>query len=437
MTVIVVGAGISGLTAAYRLMRRGVDVRLCEADKEAGGCIRTKETDGCIVEEGPNSLLTSPEVDELVRDLGLEDELVEGDPRAPRYIVRDGAPVCLVPGPGALLAPILSFRAKLRLLGDLVLPSPEELEDESVEEFFTRRFGREVATYLAGPFVSGIYAGDPRATSVRSAFPKLFAAERLRKGVIRGLMSLREKKPAPRRRTASFRKGLGTLTDALAVRLEGRLDTGVQVSRLAPGASTGFRVEFAGGDTRQADAVLLAVSAGATSSMLESDYAAAAEALKGIQRVPVVSVSFLYPESAFRKVPEGFGVLIPRCEGIRPLGCLYISSLFPGRAPAGEALFTAYLGGALDAGALDLTDDEIAALVERDLAPLLGASGKSRIVQVSRIEKAIPQYRIGHHEKTEQALSNLPSGLILAGNWLGGVSIADCIAYATKAQAAI
>ena len=438
--VVVVGAGITGLTLAHRLAVHGRDVVLLEESDRVGGAIHTLAKDGHVVERGPSSLLSTALTDGLCRELSLSP--IEGAPGAPRHIVRHGRPIALRPGLGAAFAPILSWPAKVRVLGDLILPSPAALDDESIQQTFTRRFGPEVARYLAGPFISGVYAGDPARISTRSAFTKLWHAERTyRVGVIRGFTKMRKAQRAEgiapfERKTASFADGLVALPDALAARLGPALRRGRKVVRLGAGAGAArFVVELDGGERVEAATVVLALPADRTAELLAPLAEAAARTLREIETVAVTTVSLSYPNTAFRELPQGFGTLIPRGEGFRILGCLYMSSLFPGRAPAGRSLVTCFIGGALDPDAIALDDAEMARICSEESSRLLGATTPPEPVAITRWPLAIPQYTLGHHTRVatvERALEPFP-GLVALGNWRDGVALADRIAAAEAA----
>ena len=238
--VVILGGGIAGLTAAFRRASAGETVVL-EAGPQAGGSIRTIREDGFALECGPNTLRTTEAAERLLADLGLEPRTVKADSKAPRWIVRGGSPRAVVPGPAALFNKVFTAKGKLRLLKEpFVAPRPASLEDESVHSFFARRFGEEAALYGAGPMVSGVYAGDPRSLSMRSAFPRLWEAEGAAGSVVRGLLRKKEKKgaagtegkakdtgataggPRHRPRTLTFDAGLFTLIETLQQRLASR-----------------------------------------------------------------------------------------------------------------------------------------------------------------------------------------------------------------------
>ena len=437
---LVLGAGLTGLSLGYRLAQSGREVLVLEGADRVGGCIRSDANDGFIAEAGPNSLLTKPASDHLLEDLKLNE--MESDKQAPRYIARYGRPIALKPGPGAALAPILSWPAKFRVPLDLVKGSPAELEDESIADFFTRRFGPEVAHYLAGPFVSGVYAGDPAKISTRSAFPKLWEAERTyRVGVIRGFTRMRKDMerrgiPRPSRRTVNFAGGLEDLPRALASRLGDQVVTDAKVTALERSGGDDGRWSITTTDGRRfgGDQVVSTLPAHRLLPILTPLAPDAEQPLRRVETVSVVSASISYPTSAFPELPVGFGTLIPRSEGFRILGCLYVSSLFPGRAPEGEVLLTCFIGGAFDPDAVGLSDDELTSLLADEVARLLGVSGRPTLRSVTRWKQGIPQYTMGHHVRMgelEQAIAPL-EGFHVTGNWKDGVALADRVEAAYR-----
>ncbi len=448
--VVIVGGGIAGLVAAYRRGSPGETV-LLEAEGRLGGSVRTIRDEGFVLEAGPNTLRTTEAADRLIADLGLTKDLVLADPRAPRWIVRGGRPRAIVPGPKGLFTSALSTRGKLRLLGDLRVPRRDAaLADESVHDFFVRRFGEDAATYGAGPMVSGVYAGDPGALSVRSAFPHLWEAEGRSGSVIRdffrgGGSFIRNpdgsKAKKHRARTVTFTRGLFQMVEALAMALA---DRGVRIETHAPvtaleGPRAGapgrrWTVRTADGRAADADVVVLTLEPTATARLLAGLLPRSGGPVAGLPVSPVATVVFAFQPSTPEDAPKGFGVLVPRGEGIRSLGVLYPASLFTGRASEGVALTTSFLGGALDqeiASADDATLSDLALSEVRRLHPGLSRSAPER-TWITRWPKAIPQLQIGHFRtmaaldedlaEVEKAAGE-PGTLILTGGWRDGIAL--------------
>ena len=448
--VVIVGGGIAGLTAAFRRASRGETV-LLEAEGRLGGSIRTLREDGFVLEAGPNTIRTTPAADRLIADLGLAPHLVLADGRAPRWIVRGGRPRAIVPGPRGLFNTALSLGGKLRLLGDWRAPGrPASQEDESVHDFFVRRFGADAAVYGAGPMVSGVYAGDAKNLSVRSAFPRLWDAEGRSGSVIRDFIrgggSFERnpdgsKAPRHRARTVNFTRGLFQMVETLAMKLAGagaRIETHAAVAGLEgprPGApGRVWTVWTKDGRSHDADTVVLTLEPAATAGLLGDRLCRSRDAVARIPVSPVATVVFAFRPPTPEDAPKGFGVLVPRVEGIRSLGVLYPASLFPGRAPAGFALTTSFLGGALDP---ELASADDAALTDLSLSEVRRLHpGLRRCVPertwITRWPKAIPQLPLGHFRTMaalEEDLAGIdqaagePGSLVLTGGWRDGIAL--------------
>ena len=453
--VVVLGGGIAGLTAAFRRASVGETIVL-EAGPRAGGSIRTIREDGFTLECGPNTLRTSEAAERLLVDLGLEPDVVLADGKAPRWIVRGGSPRAVVPGPAALFNKVFTIAGKLRLLKEpFVAPRPASLEDESVHSFFARRFGEEAALYGAGPMVSGVYAGDPRALSMRSAFPRLWEAEGTAGSVVRGLLRRKEKKNgAPtagaasaarhRARTLTFRRGLQEMVEAIVARFPGagaRLECGaaavaVEGPRAESAPGRRWTIHTADGRAFDADVLVSTLSAPATARLLGNVLTRSAAALAAVPSSPVTVVMQAYRSPASPgDAPRGFGGLIPQVEGFRSLGILYPASLFTGRAPEGFVLTTSFLGGALDRALAGAADADLLAVASAEVArffPRLGPAARSWI---ARWPEAIPQLPLGHHrtlaalDEDLAALDATAAGALrVTGGFRDGIALGERIA---------
>ncbi len=441
--VIVVGAGISGLTCAYRLKQKGFQVTLVESGDSVGGVIQTRIENGFLCEAGPNSFQNTPEIIQLIDELGISNELVTAEARLPRYIFYRGRLHPAPMGPGGLFSTrLLTFRGKMRIFGEPWSKPGPESKEETLAQFVTRRFGPEVLRNFVAPFVSGVYAGDPQRLSAQSAFPILVELERKHRSILKGLIAQARKAPKPRRprRLCSFRKGLHTLPQALAGTIGGdHIFLGTRAESIGVNAVNGknaFTLRLRKEDQPLelcADAVVLAGAAYHMADFIETLSSTLARELAAIEYPPLVGTCVAYRNSDVPHSLKGFGFLVPRGEGVRLLGCIWSSSLFPGRAPDDSALFTVFVGGATDPEATLLNDAEIVELVRKDLKATLGTTATPRVAALNRYKHAIPQYPIGHEERLrriEEVLKGIP-GLFLAGNYLRGVSLPDCVKQST------
>jgi oxygen-dependent protoporphyrinogen oxidase len=473
--VIVIGAGISGLVCAYRLKRLGLDVALIEKSNRVGGVIQSELIDGYLIERGPNSSQGTEELVALVDELGITEELVEGDPKAPAYVYFGGRLHTVPSGPGAFFrSKLLSLPGKLRILKEPFIAVRREDSEESVASFARRRIGREAAERMVAPFVSGIYAGDSEQLSVQAAFPRLANLETGYGGLFRGMFAKAREarrarkdasavldKAAPtRRRLCSFRTGMAFLPATLASSLGEDLllgcekltieDRGSRIdvslrdqapedpqSEIPNPQSKGFLVEFERAGNRHeltCEHLVIAAPASAASTLIDSISGELSRLLEQIVYPPLAIVSLAYSESAIETPLDGFGFLVPPGEQMNILGCVWNSSLFEDRAPEGKSLITVFMGGARNPDLARFANAELVSTAHGELQKVLGISNEPHAVAITRYERSIPQYNLGHFarvQEIERLLEGL-SGLHLVGNYLHGVSTGDCIKEADR-----
>ncbi len=485
---IIIGAGLTGLVAAHRLKKLGRDVLLLDSGARAGGVIYSNDVEGFLIEAGPNSFRGTHELLDLVDELALSDELVTADPRAPAYVY-SGAELHAVPmSPAALIKTnLLTTSAKLRLLREpfikrrtvegvgqtVSLSSSEEdhlvqqnlsrharqtdslpnLAEESIASFVRRRLGNEILEKLVAPFLSGVYAGNPEALSVQACFPKLAEFEAEAGSILRGAVkAMRASRKAhrpgepPKRslrpyRLCSFRRGMGELPKKLAQGLGESLLTEARVVNLhKTDDAFEIAVEHRGENkTLACSALVIATPAFATAKLLSSFAPEMAALVTEIPYASIASVPLAYRTEQVARKLAGFGFLAPRREGLRTLGSIWNSCLFAERAPDGWVVTTNFIGGATDPEAVSLSDDELIRTVHSNLSKVLGLTGEPRRLPITRYERGIPQYTLGHAARVAklEAFRQNHFGLWLAGNYLGGVSLGDCVKQAERIAAEI
>ncbi len=420
--VVVVGSGISGLATAEWL-HQDHEVVVLEAADRPGGNVHTERSDGFTLERSANGFLDNePAMGRLIERLGLESQVLQAT-EGPRFLFHQGSLEPVPDGPMALLrTPLLPWWAKLRLALE-PLQGPGE-DEESVATFAARRLGKLAGERLVGTMVQGIWAGKAEELSLPACFPKMRQMEQEHGSLVRA-MRARKMDPSvaagPPGRLTSFRNGLGTLTEALARRVEVR--TGVRVTRLTPG----WTVETSDGSIA-ADAIVLATPSWVTSALLSSLDDDATAALAEIPTVPVAVVCQAFPRSGWNP-PQGFGVLVPRQEDLDVLGTLFTSNLFPPHAPADQFLLRSMVGGGIKPALLDLDDEDLVSRTRAANERLLGPLPQATRTAVFRHPRGIPQYTLGHRERVARvraAEARLP-GLCVTGNHLEGVAIKDCV----------
>ena len=441
--VIVVGAGISGLTVAYFLRRAGVSVTVLDPGDVPGGTMKTVTDGEWMVETGPNSALeTTPLFGEMFDGLGIAGERLYATPAADRrYILRNGVLHPLPMSPGAFLTSSLwSVAGKLRLMKEPFVGRAEQ--EETVAQFVRRRLGEEFLEYAINPFVAGVYAGDPAALSVRAAFPKLYALEERYGGLIRGMVRgagerrKRAERAKDRARMFSFRRGMQTFPIALGRSMGDELRLGCTATsverKTSPGGAPPFVVRYrreGGPGSLEAPAVVLAVPAYIAGDFVRPFSEALGAALEGIFYPPVAEVFLGFPASRVGRPLDGFGYLVPAKEERKILGTIWSSALFPGRAPAGHVALTTFVGGARQPVLAGLDDDALTGIVASELRSIMGVKGDPVFAKIVRWEKAIPQYNLGHLALVEEIRNferGVP-GLYLCGNYRGGIAVGDCL----------
>ena len=441
--VAIVGAGITGLTAAFRLTQRGCRVIVLEKGPQPGGCLRSTAEDGWLFEAGPNSLQCGKDVKQLVADLGLEGELLPAAPAAKRrFLVREGRFVPVPSSPPALIkSSLFGLRTKLSLPLELFTRARIRTSDISLAELVRSHFTQELVDYAVNPLVAGVYAGDPEKLSVRHAFPSLWQAERTHGSLIRGMMA-----GAKARKAAgeggmppliSFKRGLQTLTDTLAAKLPaGSLRLNATVETLLPGRPHRL-VWRQDGQTQSGefDAVVLAAPAGALAQLTVGSLGERPLAsLDNIPHPPVSSLFLGYRRDQVAHALDGFGGLVPAVEHRQVLGILFSSTLFPGRAPDGHVALTVFVGGMRQPELARLPAEQLLARIDQDLRDLVGVQGAPVFVRHTFWPRAIPQYILGYERWQDQitALENRHLGLFIGGNARDGISVPDCVKSGQK-----
>lgn len=459
--VVIIGGGITGLAAAQRVLEcsqhsgKQVDLTLLEASSRVGGIVKTRERDGFLLEDGPDSFISEkPAALALLKRLDLESQLLETNEQNRRsFIVRKGR-LLSVPEGFQLLAPsrlwpfitseIFSWTGKARIALDLLLPRREQNgeDDESLAEFVRRRLGREALERMAQPMVGGIYTADPERLSLRATMPRFLEMEREHRSLIaalrRSTSSAESNKASGARYSLflSFARGMQVLTDALEQKISGqtsiRLNTtvkSVELQHQVTGRPPGWKLTTGGNETIVADAICLALPAYISSDLLSKFDSQLAAELSEISYASSATINLGFKRQDIPHALNGFGFVVPFIEKRSLIACTFSSVKFAGRAPAGHTLLRAFVGGALQPDLMNLSEDELLVRVLSDLRDLLGIEQAPLFAEITKWERSMPQYHVGHLERVkriEQRVAALP-GLVLAGNAYSGLGIPDCI----------
>ncbi|MCS7229055.1 MAG: protoporphyrinogen oxidase [Candidatus Kryptonium sp.] len=449
-SAIIIGAGISGLTTAFLLKKNGLNVTVLEAEKEVGGTMKSKRINGYLVELGPNSALeTTPLFKQIADEVGISNEMIYANESSnKRYILKNGNlyPIPMKPQ-DFFKSKLWSWRGKLRIVlepfhGRAKNRTNDPFWEETVSQFVRRRLGNEFLDYTINPFVAGVYAGDPEKLGVKSAFPRLYALEEKYGGLIIGTIKgakERKRRAEQSKITAkmfSFINGMGTLPKAIANYLGDSIIFGANVKSIKKD-NLGYIVEFEkDGKNESIYSEIVVVStpayiAGEIIAQLSSELE---NTLKQIYYPPVAEVVFGYKKEQIGIEPDGFGFLTPEKEKRKILGTLWNSTIFPQRAPEGYVEFTTFVGGTRQPEIALKSDDELIKIVSDELKEIMKINGEPEFIWISRWEKAIPQYNVGHLKIMAMIdeFEKANPGIYLCANYRGGISVGDCVTSASK-----
>ncbi len=429
--IAIVGSGITGLTAAISLKKRGKEIHLFDRKPDPGGAMKTEVKGDWRYELGPNTLLLKdPEVEDLIDELNLSDRVVVANQQAAkRFIVKNGKltelPASLS---GFLKTPLFSAGAKLRLLGE-PLPGRSD-KNATVAEFFERRFGKEILDYAVNPFVAGIHAGRPEDLSLRHCFPSLFEMEQssgsIVMGAIKKMVGNRNGRKT-KRRLISFQKGLSELPSAMVSRLD-HTYMNHDVNRIFK-KDSGWYLSTKSGEFGPYRDIICTIPLHKWNKELLPVSDEKLERIENVNYPPLSMLILGYKKEQISHALDGFGFLVPEKENRNILGALITSTLFNGRAPAGHHLLTVFIGGGRQPKLAGLNSDKLLAIAEKDLADLIGLSGEAVYKDHIYWPNSIPQYHRGYSSVVSvfEEIEERHPGLHLAGNFKGGISVPDCI----------
>ncbi len=453
LPVAIIGAGLTGLSAAHHLALAGKAIRVYDASAEPGGALRTElHPDGWLIEAGPNSLQENPEVASLIATLGLESERIACSPAAKnRYIVRGGVLRAMPASPAAFItSSFFSVRTKFKLLTELTRRPLPRVEDLPLSAFIREHFGDELVTYALDPFISGIYAGNADLLSARHAFPSLWQAELEHGSLVRAQIASAKAKrargePSGPPPIVSFKSGLAALPRALVASLPGGcLELKAKVEALLPQPDGTWLVRWVRDGTTTTERVgrvLLALPAGALAKLTIGvpGLPTSLSSLDTLEHPPVTSLFLGYRRADVAHPLDGFGALVPSIEKRSLLGVLFSSSLFPDRAPAGHVAMTVMVGGSRRPDLARLPQQELLPIIQKELSSLLGVRGAPVFVRSTAWPRAIPQYKLNHDEHLAVIAfaEARHRGLYIGGTVRDGISMTNCLAAGTKLAARV
>lgn len=438
---IILGGGISGLTAAYLLQQQGLDISVIEKCAKPGGPISSTAVDGYLIEHGPNSLLLpDPWVESFIEELGLQNQLQEPDPVShKRYIVKNDKLVAVPASPlQAVFTPLFSLKGKL---GFLLEPFRKQISDraaatETVASFVRRRMGKDFLDYAIDPFVSGVYAGDPHRLILKDAFPLMRGFERDGGSIIRGAIKHKKKNKREgttyKKRSISFKGGLGVLPRTLARKLGNRLwldSEVVAVNRIEDAWQVTWKRDGENFEGFAKKLIVCLPSHAIKRIAWSKGIAASLKTSPNLEYPPVHSLALGFRREQIPHALDGFGALVPSKESSAILGALFSSSAYEGRAPEGHCLLTVMIGGIRHPELAALPSDKLLQIALRDLKKLIGLKGDPTFYKCSSWPRAIPQYtkEFGPWKDTLRGLEEEFPGLFFGGNSIDGIAMGASI----------
>jgi oxygen-dependent protoporphyrinogen oxidase len=444
--VVIIGGGISGLSAAYYLAKGGCGATILESRGRLGGVIQTERVDGCTIEAGPDSFLSAkPAAVELIREVGLADQVIGSNDHLRITYVRKGGRLVPLPDGLMMMVPtkimpllttgLLSFGTKVRMGMELLRSPKMKAGDESVAQFVGEHYGAEAVDYLAEPLLSGIYGGNPAELSVTSVLPRFVELAAKYGSLTRGVLAERAKArngaaPLPLFRT--LKGGLQQLVDAVAAAIRPMTDVRTGRAEAVERAGAGFRVKL-GGDWLPADHLVVACEAHNAATLLGGADtrvdARLAELLGTVAYSSSMTVALGFDAADFAQLPGGFGFLVPKKERRRLVACTWVGTKFANRVPDGKVVARCFLGGMGDAAVLGEPDDAIVATVTAELQEIAGITARPKFSRIFRWPQSMAQYTVGHPQRLAEMVSRVAAipGLHVAGNAYTGIGIPDCI----------
>lgn len=433
---IIVGGGIAGLASLHKIVKKNKSVLCLEAEKVCGGFVKSWIENGYTLDFGPNVFLkTYEDTYNLVKDIGLEKDMVYNSQGASKRFICKNRTIMPVPeNPAQLLkSKLLSSSSKLRLFMEPFIGRYKGVKNETIREFAKRRFGKEISSNLIDAVVSGICAGDIDKLEAGALFPKLLEIEKKHRSFLLYLMNYKKKNVEKGEKKEkginfiSFKKGMGEITARLYDLHKDYIKTDCRAQSLK---REGDIFEIATSEEKYfARKLVLATPALEAGRLMKTLDKQLSDLLLKIPYSDMITLALGYEKESIKHKLDGFGFLVPRSEKIRLLGALFLSSLYPFRAPPGKTLLKVYVGGAHDKPAINERENIVLSQVLEELSLILNIRKEPDFCKLVRIKNAIPQYNIGHLEIKEKVriLLEKHNDIYLTGNYLNGVSVNEAV----------
>lgn len=442
--IVIIGAGLTGLSVAWYLKKAGKKVLLIEQNNRTGGVIHTITENGFTYETGPSTgVLGSLELAELFEDMEGKCELETANLQAKkRYIWKESKWEALPGGHdfSAITTPLFTLSDKFRILGE-PFRKAGGFPDESVAALVLRRLGKSFLDYAVDPFIGGVYAGDPHKLITRYALPKLYALEKDYGGFVRGTIAKHKEPKQPNahkvtREVFSVKGGLKSLIEALnkAIGSENIL-ANCRGTKVSPAAGGGYITTFTNLENQEVHIlsakVITTIGGYALPAVLPFIDQKTMKPIAETTYASVVQVAVGYKKWTGIKL-DAFGGLVPSKEKRNVLGVLFPSAIFAQRAPQGGALLSVFLGGIKKPEMLTKTDEEITQIVREELRITMHIDSQPDLIRIHHYQHAIAQYDISTGERLASInkIQKQYPGLILGGNIRDGIGMSDRVKQA-------
>ena len=431
--IAIIGAGISGLTLAYELQKAGKSYILFESDSRPGGYIRSQQVGNYLLEIGPNSILLDAAFESFLNEIGLQNEITfAAAVNKNRFIYKKGSVQKVPSGPASLLfSDFFSLKTKKAILTEAFRKS-ETKDEETIYDFFSRRFSKELTDLVVDPFTTGVYAGDTKQLLIEDTFPALYAFEQKHGSIIKGVF---KEGFGGRRKTASFKNGLQTLSDKIASTL-----TSIEYNKKVTNINTtqeDIQLEIHDQhsqltETRKVTKVIFCGTTFHASEILKASFPDVADTLNQVNYAPVKALYAAFKKTDVKNPMQGFGVLYPSVENSFLAGTIWNSSIFSNRCPKDEILTTSFIGGMKHPEYTRLNDEELKERSINQLKKDLQISGNPTFVYSAGWNKGIPQYDLALR-KARNAVNNLKDKKIFfTSNWTNSIALGNCIQNARQ-----
>jgi oxygen-dependent protoporphyrinogen oxidase len=438
--IVIIGAGISGLTTAYWLNKNDYKITVLESKKEAGGAMETIIEDGFLIDSGPNSgLETTPLIRQLVDEVGLANEMIYANESSnKRYIYRNCELHPLPTSASAFITTkLFSTKAKFRMMAEPFIGKSDDGYYQSMAQFVKRRLGQEFLDYAIDPFVSGVFAGDPYKLSVKSAFPKLYRLEEVYGGLVKGMIKgarERKKRAEQSKQSAkmfSFINGMQSFPKAIADKLKDKIQYESRVQSVERRVNDWIVKYEQNGDVKEikTDFVLSTIPVHSASQIFSNLDFEFEKHSRAIYYPPVMVLFIGFNKKDILRKLDGFGFLIPSKEKKSFLGAIWSSTIFPNRCNNDNAAFTLFIGGARSPYLFDLEKEKLIGKVLQEFKQIMNISNEPLFIKDRMWNNAIPQYNIGYieHENYFDKFEKDNPGILIGGNYRGGISVGDCV----------